>query len=645
MAKKGNYSAKNIEVLEGLEPVRKRPGMYIGSTNEQGLHHLVNEVLDNSIDEVVAGHASEVSFHYNKDGSIKIKDNGRGIPIDFHPKFKNKRALEIVLSTLHAGGKFDSNSYKTAGGLHGVGISVVNALSSSLEVNVYKNSKKYSQFYSKGKPKTKIKIAKCKKNEKGTEIIFIPDETIFETTKFSPKKLYDFIKMKAVLVSRTIIDFKIDKELINDNTPNYEKFHFKNGIADFLDIKNKNTTKLFDKHFSIIKKINDNEKCEIFISFNQNEKSSLISFCNTIETPDGGSHENGFKNGVLKALKLYGQKNQVSKISNININDLTDFSDIVISIFINEPSFEGQTKKRIIMPKLQKQLESTIQNEFLLWLNSNKKITKTLIETLIERSLLRTDLNKIKELERKSIKERNKLPGKLVDCSSKKIESTELFIVEGDSAGGSAKQARNRELQAILPLRGKILNVFSVSLSKIADNNEIQNLIQSLGCGIGKNFDLSKLRYEKVILMTDADVDGSHIATLLITFIYKYMRPIIDNNRLFLAMPPLYKIQHKDRIFYAYDEDEKDKIIKKEFSNKSNATLSRYKGLGEMPAEQLKSTTMNPEKRKLLNVNINQGKKELKETEKLFESLMGKKAEYRFKFIQENANFTDQIDI
>jgi len=645
MAKKGDYSAKNIEVLEGLEPVRKRPGMYIGSTNEQGLHHLVNEVLDNSIDEVVAEHASEVSFHYKKDGSIKIKDNGRGIPIDFHPKFNNKRALEIVLSTLHSGGKFDSNSYKTSGGLHGVGISVVNALSSSLEVNVYKNSKKYSQFYSKGKPKTKIKIAKCKKNEKGTEIIFIPDETIFETTKFSPKKLYDFIKMKAVLVSRTIIDFKIDKELINDNTPNYEKFHFKNGIADFLDIKNKNTAKLFDKQFSIIKNINDNEKCEIFISFNQNEKSSLISFCNTIETPDGGSHENGFKNGVLKALKLYGQKNQVSKISNININDLIDFSDIVISIFINEPSFEGQTKKRIIMPKLQKQLESTIQNQFLLWLNSNKKITKTLIETLIERSLLRKDLTKIKELERKSIKERNKLPGKLVDCSSKKIESTELFIVEGDSAGGSAKQARNRELQAILPLRGKILNVFSVSLSKIADNNEIQNLIQSLGCGIGKNFDLSKLRYEKVILMTDADVDGSHIATLLITFIYKYMRPIINNNRLFLAMPPLYKIQHKDRIFYAYDEDEKDKIIKKEFSNKSNATLSRYKGLGEMPAEQLKSTTMNPEKRKLLNVNINQGKKELKETEKLFESLMGKKAEYRFKFIQENANFTDQLDI
>ena len=645
MANKSTYSAKNIEVLEGLEPVRKRPGMYIGSTNEQGLHHLVNEVLDNSIDEVVAGHATEVFFHYKKNGSIAIKDNGRGIPIDFHPKFKNKRALEIVLSTLHAGGKFDSNSYKTSGGLHGVGISVVNALSSSLEVIVFKNSKKYSQTYSKGKAKTKIKIEKCKKNEKGTEIIFIPDETIFETIKFLPKKLYDFIKMKAVLVSGTSIDFKIDKELIIDSTPNNEKFLFKNGIADFLDIKSKNTAKLFDKHFAIVKPINEKEKCEIFISFNQNEKSSLISFCNTIETPDGGSHENGFKNGILKAIKLYGQKNQIAKIANISINDLADYSDIVISIFINEPSFEGQTKKRIIMLKLQKQLETIIQNEFLLWLNSNKKITKILIDTLIERSLLRTDLTKIKELERKSFKERHKLPGKLVDCSSKNIEGTELFIVEGDSAGGSAKQARNRELQAILPLRGKILNVFSVSLSKIADNNEIQNLIQSLGCGIGKNFELSKLRYEKIILMTDADVDGSHIATLLITFIYKYMRPIIDNNRLFLAMPPLFKIHHKDKIFYAYDENEKDKIIKKEFLNKVNPTLSRYKGLGEMPADQLKSTTMHPEKRKLLSININQGKKELRETENLFESLMGKKAEYRFKFIQENANFTDQIDI
>ena len=546
---KKSYTAKNIEVLEGLDPVRKRPGMYIGGTNEQGLHHLVHEVLDNSIDEVVAGHASKVFFHYKKDGSINIKDNGRGIPIDFHPKFKNRRALEIVLSTLHAGGKFNNNSYKTSGGLHGVGISVVNALSSSLQVRIFKNGKKYSQIYSKGKAKSKIKIEKCKKNERGTEINFIPDDTIFESTIFSPKKLYDFIKMKAVLVAGTSIEFKVDKELIKDKTPDIEKFFFKNGIADYLNLKNNKSTKLFDKKFSVTKKINESEKYEIFVSFNQSEKSSLISFCNTIETPDGGSHENSLKNGILKALRLYGQKNQISKVSNLNINDLIDNSDIVISIFINDPSFEGQTKKRIIMPKLQKKLEALIQNEFLLWLNSNKKISKIFIETLIERYLLRTDLTKIKDLERKSTKKTNILPGKLVDCSSKKIEGTELFIVEGDSAGGSAKQARNRELQAILPLRGKILNVFSVSLSKIADNNEIQNLIQSLGCGIGKNFDLSKLRYEKIILMTDADVDGSHISTLLITFVYKYMRPIIDNNRLFLAMPPLFKIQNKDKLF------------------------------------------------------------------------------------------------
>ena len=450
--------------------------------------------------------------------------------------------------------------------------------------------------------------------------------------------------MKAVLVGGTSINYKIDKELIFDKTPAKALFYYKNGIQDYLNEKNSNKDKMFDNFFSINNNFNQNEKCEIFISFNNNEKSSLFSFCNTIETPDGGSHENGFKNGLIKSIKLYGKKNQFSKISNININDLIDYSDIFISIFINEPSFEGQTKKRIIMPNLQKNIETLCQNEFLLWLNSNKKIAHTLLESLIERSLLRTDLTKIKELERKSIKERNRLPGKLVDCSSKTIENTELFIVEGDSAGGSAKQARNRELQAILPLRGKILNVFNVSLSKIADNNEIQNLIQSLGCGIGKNFELSKLRYEKIILMTDADVDGSHIATLLITFFYKYMKQIIDSNRLYLAMPPLFKIYNKDKSFYAYnDEKEKEKIMEKEFKS-INPFITRFKGLGEMPALQLKETTMSIDQRKLIKINTYNGKKEIKETDNLFEKLMGKKAEFRFKFIKENANFLKQID-
>ena len=644
MAKKSSYTAKDIEVLEGLEPVRKRPGMYIGSTNQDGLHHLVNEVLDNSIDEVLAGFASKISFHYKKDGFINIKDDGRGIPVDFHPKYKNKRAVEVVLTTLHAGGKFNSNAYKTSGGLHGVGISVVNALSAILKVDVFKDGKIYHQEYSKGKVKTKIKISKCSKKLKGTEISFLPDETIFEQTNFIPKKLYNFINMKSVLVGGTIIDFQVDKEIIKDSTPNKKSFFYKNGIEDYFKIQHGNNNKLFEKNFSLKSKLRDNENFEVYLSFNKNEISSLSSYCNTIETPDGGSHEIGMKNGLLKAIKLYGQKNQFSKINNINHSDILDFSNIIISIFINDPSFEGQTKKRIIMPSLQKEIETKIQQEFLLWLNSNKKNAKILLENLVERSLQRTDLSKIKELDRKSIKERNRLPGKLVDCSSKSIKDSEIFIVEGDSAGGSAKQARNRELQAILPLRGKILNVYNVGLSKIADNNEIQNLIQSLGCGIGKNFDISKLRYEKIILMTDADVDGSHIATLLITFFYKYMKKLIDENRLFLAMPPLFKIYDKKKFLYAFDEKERDLIIKKEFKN-DVYSITRFKGLGEMPAEQLKETTMDKNKRNLISINSEKAKKNIKNTEKLFETLMGKHAEQRFKFIQSNANFIRNLDV
>ena len=644
MAKKSTYNAKDIEVLEGLEPVRKRPGMYIGSTNQDGLHHLVNEVLDNSIDEVLAGHATDISFQYKKDGSIKIKDNGRGIPIDFHPKYKNKRALEVVLTTLHAGGKFNSNAYKTSGGLHGVGISVVNALSSLLQVQVFKDGKVYRQDYSKGKVKTKIKIEKCSKKLKGTEISFIPDESIFEETQFVPKKLYNFINMKSVLVGGTTINFEIDKELIKDKTPNKKSLFYKKGIEDYFQLEYANNSKLFEKNFLLKSKIKDNENFETLISFNTNENSSLMSYCNTIETPDGGSHENGIRNGILKAIKLYGQKNQFSKISNINHSDIFDYSNVIISIFINDPSFEGQTKKRIIMPNLQKEIETKTQQEFLLWLNANKKNSKILLDNLIERALQRTDLSKIKELDRKSIKERNRLPGKLVDCSSKSIKDSEIFIVEGDSAGGSAKQARNREFQAILPLRGKILNVYNVGLSKIADNNEIQNLIQSLGCGIGKNFEISKLRYEKIILMTDADVDGSHIATLLITFFYKYMKSLIDENKLYLAMPPLFKIYNKNKSFYAYDEKEKDKLIEKEFKS-DNYNITRFKGLGEMPADQLKETTMDQNKRNLILINSEKAKKDMKNTESLFETLMGKQAELRFKFIQNNANFIKNLDV
>tara|TARA_B100000963_G_scaffold287252_1_gene256387 strand:+ start:1688 stop:3622 length:1935 start_codon:yes stop_codon:yes gene_type:complete len=644
MAKKNSYKAKDIEVLEGLEPVRKRPGMYIGSTNQEGLHHLVNEILDNSIDEVLAGYASKIYFYYKKNGTITIKDDGRGIPIDFHPKYKNKRALEVVLTTLHAGGKFGTNTYKTSGGLHGVGISVVNALSSYLQVKVFKDGKAYLQEYSKGKVKSKVKIEKCSKKMKGTEITFLPDKEIFDVTTYNPKKLYNFINMKSVLVGGTTITFEIDKELINDKTLNKKDFYYKNGIEDYFKSEYSNKNKLFEKDFFIKNSLNQYENFEVYISFNKLETSSLKSYCNTIETPDGGSHEIGVKNGLLKAIKLYGQKNQISKVHNISQNDFIDFSDIIISIFINEPSFEGQTKKRIIMPNLQKNIENKLQEEFLLWLNSNRKNSKILLENLVERALQRSDLSKIQDLDRKSFKERNKLPGKLVDCSSRSRDNTEIFIVEGDSAGGSAKQARNREYQAILPLRGKILNVYNVGLSKIADNNEIQNLIQSLGCGIGKNFDIKKLRYDKIILMTDADVDGSHIATLLITFFYKYMKNLIDENRLFLALPPLFKIYDKNKSYYAYNEKEKNDIIKKEFKS-AGFNITRFKGLGEMPAQQLKDTTMDQNKRKLISINTEKSNKDTKRTEKLFEILMGKQADLRYNFIQKNANFIKNLDI
>ena len=644
MPKNNNYSAKDIEILEGLQPVRKRPGMYIGNTNQEGLHHLVNEILDNSIDEVVAGHAKNIIFHYNKDNSITIKDDGRGIPIDFHPKYKNKRAFEIVLTTLHAGGKFSDSVYKTSGGLHGVGISVVNALSKNLKAKIFYKSKAYSQTYHQGKSQGKVKIEKCNKNLNGTEITFIPDKEIFENIKFSPKKLYSFIKMKAVLVKGTKILFSVDNSLITDKTPSKEIFLYPRGVVDFFKENFAERKKVIKNDFHSSFDLESKEKFEVYVSFNEAEQASLMSFCNTIETPDGGSHENALKNSLIKSIKIFGQKNQLSKSANISPSDLFDFSDSFISIFINEPSFEGQTKKRIAMPKIQKKLEEIIQNQFLLWLNSHKKDSIRLLEKLIERSLLRTDLSNFKELERKTVKEKNRLPGKLVDCSSKNIEDTEIFIVEGDSAGGSAKQARFREKQAILPLRGKILNVYSVSLSKIADNNEIQNLIQALGCGITKNFNLANLRYEKVILMTDADVDGSHIATLLITFFYKYMKKIIENGRLFLAIPPLYKITYKNENFFAYDEKEKNNIIKSN-KKKDNLQITRFKGLGEMPADQLKHTTMNVEKRKLIKIKLMDGLKETNKTEKLFESLMGKKAEKRFNFIQENANFNKNLDI
>ena len=647
MVKKSTYTAKDIEILKGLEPVRKRPGMYIGSTDEYGIHHLINEILDNSIDEILSNNAKNISLSLFRNNIVCIEDDGRGIPTEKHPKFKNKSALEIVMTTLHSGGKFSNKIYNTSGGLHGVGLSVVNALSENLEVKIYKNGIEYSQKYKKGIVKSKIIKKKCKKKIKGTKITFKPDAEIFDKTIFNPIKIYNLLKIKAYLVKNSNLHWLCEKRLLkNTKIPYKESFYFKNGIKDYLDSISKNNKKLFNQiYYSEINLGAISDRIEIAINFNDEENNSIKSFCNSILTNEGGTHESALKSAIMKSIKLYAKHNQVSKISNISQSDFFNYSDILISLYTNNPSFEGQTKQKLSMPKFQNTIEKNIIESFSLWLSNNKKQSKRLIESLIERSLLRTNLDKIVNLERKSAIEKHRLPGKLVDCSRNTIKETELFIVEGDSAGGSAKQARNREKQAILPLRGKILNVYNVTLAKIADNNEIQNLIQALGCGIGRNFDINKLRYEKIILMTDADVDGSHIATLLITFFYKFMPQIIHESRLFLAIPPLFKIIKNNKIIYAFNEKDRKNKIKKFFNNSDKIQITRFKGLGEMPSEQLKITTMDPNNRNLLKIKFENKKMELKKVENIFSSLMGNKAELRYKFITEKANFVTNVDI
>jgi len=647
LKKNKSYTAKDIEILKGLDPVRKRPGMYVGSTDEYGLHHLINEILDNSIDEILSNNAKNIFLSLLNNNIISIEDDGRGIPTDKHPKFKNKTALEIVMTTLHSGGKFNNKIYNTSGGLHGVGLSVVNALSENLEVKVFKNGIEFSQKYKKGVVKNKITKKKCNKKYKGTKITFKPDDKIFDKTIFNPTKIYNLLKVKAYLVKGSNLHWFCDKSLLkNIKIPQKDSFYFKNGIKDYLNHITKNNKKLFNQiYYSEINLEEISDRVELAINFNEEDNNSIQSFCNSILTKEGGTHETALKSAIMKSIKLFAKHNQISKISNISQSDFFDYCNVIISLYVNYPSFEGQTKQKLSMPKLQNSIEKNILDSFSLWLSNNKKLSKKLIESLIERSLVRTNLNKIIGLERKSAVEKHRLPGKLVDCSSKIRKDTELFIVEGDSAGGSAKQARNREKQAILPLRGKILNVYNATLAKIADNQEIQNLIQALGCGFGRNFDIKKLRYDKIILMTDADVDGSHIATLLITFFYKFMPQIIHESRMFLAVPPLFKIIKNNQIIYAFNEKDKKNKIKKFFNNSDKIQITRFKGLGEMPSEQLKNTTMDPDHRSLLKIKFDNKKIELKKVENIFSSLMGNKAELRFKFIKEKANFVTNIDI
>ncbi len=653
-AAESNYSAQDIQVLEGLEAVRARPGMYIGGTDEQSLHHLVAEILDNSMDEAVAGFANRIELSLNADYSVTVTDNGRGIPVDSHPKYPDKSALEVIMTMLHSGGKFGGNAYKVSGGLHGVGSSVVNALSESLTIEVARDRKLYRQHYAKGRPLDKLEMVGNAPNRRGTSITFRPDPEIFGANCcFSPNKLYRMARSKAFLFKGIHILWKCAPELLceGDVTPAEAELHFPNGLRDFLNYQIGSRTTVNRMPFAGESLLaGDEGKVEWAVTWPEDENGFCHSYCNTVITPQGGTHELGFKSALLRGLKEYAEMANVKKAAAVTGEDFLSDACIMLSVFIRDPEFQGQTKDRLTSSKAVRLVEQAVKDSFDHWLSSDSENAAALMEYVIARSEFRRRKKEEKTQNRKSPTKRLRLPGKLADCSKAAAEDTEIFIVEGDSAGGSAKQGRDRMTQAILPLRGKILNVASASLDKITQNQEIKDMIEALGCGIKDGYKEENLRYEKIIIMTDADVDGAHITSLLMTFFYQQMPKLIENGHLFIATPPLYKISAAGKNFYALDDDDKDRILKKEVKGSQKAEISRFKGLGEMSAQQLKETTMDKSKRTLLKVlipsaNTEEGKEEAFETRRMVERLMGKNPESRFKFIIERAKFVDDLDI
>jgi topoisomerase-4 subunit B len=644
MPDSGDYDASSIQVLEDMEHVRLRPGMYIGGKDDRALHHMVAEIIDNSMDEAVAGHATWIEVELHENGHVSVRDNGRGIPTGPHPKDPSKSALEIIFCTLNAGGKFSGDSYETSGGLHGVGSSVVNALSDHLRVEVARNKELFAMEFSRGVPQGKLEKIGAAPNRRGTAVTFHPDPEIFGSLKLKPHRLFKMARSKAYLFSGVEIRWK--SAIPDGDTPMEAKFHFPGGLSDYLKEAMGGATTYADVPFAgtvSFEKFNAPGKVEWAINWTPARDGFIQSYCNTVPTPEGGTHEAGFWAAILKGIKAYGELVGNKKAGQITREDLVTGAGALVSCFIREPEFVGQTKDRLATTEAQRMVENSVRDHFDNWLASDTKSAGAILDFLVLRAEERLRRRQEKETQRKTATKKLRLPGKLVDCSTNVRDGTELFIVEGDSAGGSAKMARNRVNQALLPLRGKILNVLGAASSKLGTNAEISDLTQALGVGLGTKFNLDDLRYDKVIIMTDADVDGAHIASLLMTFFFTQMRPMIDAGHLYLACPPLYRLTQGAKRVYCLDEPERDSWLEKGLGGKGKIDVSRFKGLGEMDAKDLKETTMDPKTRKLIRVTIDED--EPGETGDLVERLMGKKPELRFQYIQENARFVEELDV
>jgi topoisomerase-4 subunit B len=635
-AQADGYSAKDIEVLEGLEPVRRRPGMYIGGTDENALHHLAAEVIDNAMDEAVAGHADRIEVTLEPGNWISVRDNGRGIPVDPHPKFPKLSALEVILTTLHSGGKFSGKAYDTSGGLHGVGSSVVNALAARLDVEVARDRTLFTQSYERGKPVTKLKNAGPVQNRRGTLIRFQPDPEIFGTQDFKAARLYRLCRSKAYLFRGVEIRWSCDPSLVKDDTPTQAVLHFPGGLQDFLASAIEGQATVVPAPWAGNADFPDGAgRVEWAAAWLERGEGFLHTYANTIPTPQGGTHEAGFRAALVKGLRAYGELKKEKRAAAVTAEDLLGGLAGMLSVFVRNPHFQGQTKDKLTNAEATRLVENALRDHFDHWLAGDPARADNLLAFAIERAEDRLRRRAEKDTPRKSATRKLRLPGKLSDCSRESADGTELFLVEGDSAGGSAKQARDRETQAVLPLRGKILNVASATTEKLRQNQELKDLIEALGCGVGDRFDIARLRYGRVVIMTDADVDGAHIAALLMTFFYKELPELVRQGRVFLAQPPLYRLQAGGVSVYAMDDADRERVLKKRFKANQKVEVSRFKGLGEMPPAALKETTMDPKKRTLLRVVLPPEDRAF--TSERIDALMGRRPELRFQFIQENA--------